>query len=113
MRATLLAILAALAVTRAVAAPAAQPAPAPVPAPPSKPEMEIRFCPSAQVRSYPLDADGRQQSLLLQAFTVTNRGDVPLRIEEIVIALLQDGRVVDSRTLDETDIDRWVGNGPP
>jgi murein DD-endopeptidase MepM/ murein hydrolase activator NlpD len=79
----------------------------------AEPRVEVRFCPAGQLRPYPLDSQGRQQGLLLQSFTVVNRGPDPFRIDEIDIALMKDGGVVDNRVLDAADIARWAGNGPP
>jgi murein DD-endopeptidase MepM/ murein hydrolase activator NlpD len=78
-----------------------------------QPALEIRFCPAGQLRSYPLDQRGRAQSLLVQGFVVINRGGEAVRIDGIDISLLDKGRRVDTRVLDQADIERWAGNGPP
>jgi hypothetical protein len=77
------------------------------------PPLEIRFCPASQLRSYPLDERGRAQSLLIQGFAIINRGEEPVMIDAIDISLLQQGRTLDTRVLDKTDIARWVETGPP
>jgi murein DD-endopeptidase MepM/ murein hydrolase activator NlpD len=78
-----------------------------------QPPLAIRFCPTGQLRPYPLDAKGRMQGLLLQGFTVVNQGEAPIKLEEIDISMLAKGQVVDNRVLDAAALDRWAGNGPP
>ncbi len=75
--------------------------------------IAIRFCPTGQLRPYPLDARGRMQALLLQAFTVVNQGEAPIKLDEIDISLMTKGQVVDNRVQDAEALDRWAGNGPP
>ncbi|MEN5146384.1 M23 family metallopeptidase [Brevundimonas diminuta] len=76
-------------------------------------DIAIQFCPKAQVRPYPLDADGRQQGLLLQAFTIVNRSPHDVDIQRVDLSLLDEGQVIDTRILDRRQIKRWGGNGPP
>jgi len=78
-----------------------------------QPDVAIHFCPSAQVRPYPLDADGRKQGLLLQAFTIVNRSAHIVDIQRLTLSLLDEGQVIDTRALDRQQIERWSGNGPP
>jgi murein DD-endopeptidase MepM/ murein hydrolase activator NlpD len=75
--------------------------------------VEVRFCPKAQVRPYPLDAGGRLQSLMVPGIVVINRGSEPLTIGRVAISLADHGRVLDTRELGAAEIERWVGNGPP
>jgi len=78
-----------------------------------QPDVEIRFCPGTQVRPYPLDAAGRQQGLLLQAFTIVNRSPHDIDIQRVDLSLLGEGQVIDTRVLDSQQMERWGGNGPP
>lgn len=77
------------------------------------PPVEVRFCPAAEVRPYPLDDTGRLQSLEVPGIVIINRSERPFRVEEVDISLLDHGRVLDRRVLGQSEIERWVGNGPP
>jgi murein DD-endopeptidase MepM/ murein hydrolase activator NlpD len=75
------------------------------------PPVEIRFCPSAAVHTYPLESRRGLQSLLLQNVAVINHGDAPFRIESIEIELLQSGRVLDSKKLDAKAVQHFADRG--
>lgn len=74
------------------------------------PDAELRFCPAGQVWAYPLDETGRSHSLLLQNLTVVNQGKTPLRVTALHIDLLANGTVVETRTLDRAQVERWGSN---
>ncbi len=77
-----------------------------------KPEsVEIRFCPAAAVRTYPLESRRDLQSLLLQNVAVINHADAPFKIDTIDIELLQANRVVESRKLDRESVQRIADRG--
>jgi murein DD-endopeptidase MepM/ murein hydrolase activator NlpD len=66
----------------------------------SNPALEIRFCPSAQVRTYPADSTRNVQSLVLQNLLVRNRSDQPLEVTGVDIELLKAGLVTDKRVVE-------------
>jgi murein DD-endopeptidase MepM/ murein hydrolase activator NlpD len=73
--------------------------------------IEIRFCPPSAVRTYPLESRRELQSLLLQNLAVINRGAATFKIKAITIELLRSGKVVESRRLDPTDLQRAADRG--
>jgi len=73
--------------------------------------LELRFCPSAQVRTYPLESRRAIEGLLLQNVAVINRGAAPVSLDAISIELLRGGETVDARTLDGSDIARIADRG--
>ncbi|MGH6964673.1 MAG: hypothetical protein ACREE0_09320, partial [Phenylobacterium sp.] len=86
MKLSLIALVAALVPAAAAAAPSA----------------EVRFCPAAVARTYPLDSLRGVQSLNLQNFAVLNTGDDPVEIAALDIDLVRAGKVIDRRTLSDT-----------
>jgi hypothetical protein len=62
--------------------------------------VEIRFCPTSAVRTYPLESRRDLQSLLLQNVAVINHSEAPFKIDNIDIELLQSNRAVELRKLD-------------
>lgn len=60
-------------------------------------KLEIRFCPSAQVRTFPLESRRGVQSLLLQNAAVINHGTSSADITDVTLELLQDASPVDTR----------------
>jgi murein DD-endopeptidase MepM/ murein hydrolase activator NlpD len=73
--------------------------------------VEVRFCPSSAVRSYPLESRRDLQSLLLQNVAVINRSSAPFKIDTIDIELLKSNRVVESRKLDQEAVQRIAERG--
>ena len=61
--------------------------------------LEIRFCPSSAVRTYPLESRRDLQSLMLQNVAIINHGEAPFKIDDIEIELLKAGQVLDSKNL--------------
>lgn len=78
-----------------------------------QPPVEIRFCPAAQARPYPLDSRGREQGLRLQNFAVVNLGSKAYEVIAIRIALLKGDRVMEERLLDSSEIRRWSDDQSP
>lgn len=74
--------------------------------------LEIRFCPAAQVRTYPLETRRGVQSLLLQNAVVINRGDAPASIRSVDLELLQESQVLDARRISGAALERAVASGP-
>src|SRR6185295_9263046 len=72
--------------------------------------VQVRFCPPAQMRAYPLDEQGRLKSLQISGIAIINRGSRAFVIERITISLLDHGRALDARMLEGPEIARWVGN---
>jgi len=74
--------------------------------------IEIRFCPAAVVRSYPLDSLRGVQSLHLQNVAAFNRGGGPVELREIEIALLRGGEVQDVRRIAGESLMAALRGGP-
>jgi len=72
---------------------------------------EIRFCPSTQVRPYPLNAQRDIKGLLLHNIAIVNRDGEPLRVTAVTIELLAGDSVVDSRRLAGTALDKIAERG--
>ena len=72
---------------------------------------EIRFCPSAQVRPYPLNAQRDVEGLLLHNIAILNRDGVPLQVTAITIELLAGDSVVDSRRLEGPALEKIAERG--
>jgi murein DD-endopeptidase MepM/ murein hydrolase activator NlpD len=75
------------------------------------PKVDIGFCPSGRVHTYPADERNRVQSLLLQNVAITNRGDAPVDVRAIQIALLRHGEATDTRTLSAAEVARYADAG--
>lgn len=60
--------------------------------------LEVRFCPEAVARTYPLDSLRSVQGLLLQNVVVINHG-APVKLEAIEIELMRGADAVDSRLI--------------
>jgi len=73
--------------------------------------VEIRFCPAAAVRIYPLESRRELQSLLLQNAAVINLGQVAFDVKEIDLELLETGQVLDTKRLDAKAIRRIADRG--
>src|SRR5262249_8902458 len=74
--------------------------------------LEVRFCPSAQVRTYPLESQRGIQGLILQNAVVINRSSAPVELVGVDIALLQTGQVSDSRHIEGAELARIGAGGP-
>jgi murein DD-endopeptidase MepM/ murein hydrolase activator NlpD len=66
--------------------------------------LQLRFCPSAQVRTYPLESRSGIEGLLLQNVAVINRGAAAVNVNSISIELLRAGETLDARKLDAADV---------
>jgi murein DD-endopeptidase MepM/ murein hydrolase activator NlpD len=75
------------------------------------PSVEIRFCPAATIRTYPLESRREIQSLVLQNLAVVNHGSAAFKINAIELELLQAGQVIDSKKLDAKAIERFADRG--
>jgi len=73
-------------------------------------DLEVRFCPAGQARSYPLNSERGAQGLVLQNLAIVNAGLADIHLSGVRIELLRDGEVVDSRRLGAADLTR-VGKG--
>lgn len=74
------------------------------------PGLEIRFCPAAQVRTYPLESRRGIQSLVLQNTAVVNAGPAPVDVAEVDFALMAKGASVDERHIRSDDLAAFAGN---
>jgi murein DD-endopeptidase MepM/ murein hydrolase activator NlpD len=73
--------------------------------------VEIRFCPTSAVRTYPLESRRDLQSLLLQNAAIINHGQRPFDVKEIELELLQAGKIFDTKKLDGKAIQRSADRG--
>jgi murein DD-endopeptidase MepM/ murein hydrolase activator NlpD len=74
--------------------------------------LEVRFCPAAQVRTYPLESRRNIQGLLLQNTAVVNHGSAQVALTEVDIDLLQGGAVVDARRITGDELTKLAASGP-
>lgn len=74
-------------------------------------ELEIRFCPSVQVRSFPLESRRGVQSLLLQNAAIINHAASSADITDITLELLEDDAAVDTRRIAGAELARMAGAG--
>ncbi len=73
--------------------------------------LEIRFCPAAQARTFPLESSRGVQSLLLQNAAIINRGVSPAEITEVTLELLRDANPVDIRRIAGSDLVGMADSG--
>jgi murein DD-endopeptidase MepM/ murein hydrolase activator NlpD len=73
--------------------------------------LEVRFCPSGQVRTYPLESSRDIQSLLLQNTVVVNRGTAPVEVGQVDVALMAKGVAVDEKHLAGDDLKAFAASG--
>ena len=72
---------------------------------PSASPLEIRICPAAVARSYPLQDAARIQGLVLHNVAVVNRGPAPVTLRAIELQLLDKGQVIDTRRFEGPGLD--------
>ena len=77
----------------------------------AEPVAEIRFCPAAVARPYPLDSLRGVQGLVLQNVALLNTGAAPVEVEAIDIDLLRAGKVIDRRTLSDALVASAIKGG--
>ena len=73
--------------------------------------LELRFCPSVQVRTYPLESRRGIEGLLLQNVAVINRGAATVSVGSISIELLRGDETLDARKLDAADVTHIADRG--
>ncbi|HEY5072306.1 MAG TPA: M23 family metallopeptidase [Caulobacteraceae bacterium] len=73
-------------------------------------KIEIRFCPAARVRAYPLESRRRIESVVLQNAAIINHGAAPLEVTAVAIDLMRDGEAVETRRLAGRELARAGGN---
>lgn len=74
--------------------------------------LEIRFCPAAQVRTFPLESGRGVQSLLLQNIAVINRGAAPADVADVTLELLREANALDTRRIAGADLASVTAAGP-
>ena len=72
---------------------------------------EIRFCPSAQVRPYPLNAQRDVEGLLLHNIAIVNRDADPMAVTAVTIELRSGDGVVDTRRFEGRALDKIAARG--
>lgn len=82
-----------------------------VPASAASANLELRFCPSSQVRTYPLESRREIESLLLQNVAVINRSAMSVKVEAITIDLMRGGEAVESRRFNSSDVASIASRG--
>ncbi len=73
--------------------------------------LEIRFCPAAQARTFPLESSRGVQSLLLQNAAIINHGVSSAEITEVTLELLRDANPVDIRRIAGSDLVGMADSG--
>src|SRR5690242_21423788 len=73
--------------------------------------LEVRFYPDAPFYTYELDAAHSASSLLIHNIAVINDGSGPVNVTEVQIELRSNGRALDVRTLDATELSRAAASG--
>jgi len=76
------------------------------------PALEVRFCPAAVARTYPLESRRNIQSLVLQNLAVLNHGGQPVELTGIEIELMQAGQALDLRRISGPDLAKVAASGP-
>jgi hypothetical protein len=74
--------------------------------------FEIRFCPAAQVRTFPLESLRGVQSLLLQNVAIINHGATAAEITAIDFELRNGGAAVDTRRIADASLAELAASGP-
>jgi hypothetical protein len=73
--------------------------------------LEVRFCPAAQIRTYPLESHRGIQSLVLQNVAVINNGPAPVDVTGLDISLQQAGETLDTRRIAPADLTKVADHG--
>jgi murein DD-endopeptidase MepM/ murein hydrolase activator NlpD len=74
--------------------------------------LEIRFCPAAQVRTYPLESHREIRSLVLQNMAVINHGTDAVDVAEIDLSLMQAGEALDVKRIKGAELQQFTAGGP-
>ena len=74
--------------------------------------LEIRFCPAAQVRTYPLESRRDIRSLVLQNLLVINHGTDPVDVTEIDLSLMQGADALDLKRIKGAELQQFTAGGP-
>lgn len=77
----------------------------------AKEAVEIRTC-GSEIGTAPLNDERHVQSLLLQSFAIANKGDTPIKLDNVMLELLDKGEVQDTRILGHADIVRAAASAP-
>ena len=72
---------------------------------------QIRFCPAAQVRTYPEENHRNISGLLLQNVAIVNNDQTPFEVKAITIELLRGDEVVDTRRMTGDDVAHNAAQG--
>jgi hypothetical protein len=75
-------------------------------------KFEVRFCPAAQVRTFPLESLRGVQSLLLQNVAIINHMAAAAEITAIDLELWNGGTAIDTRRITGTSLADVAGSGP-
>lgn len=75
-------------------------------------DVAVKFCPTEQIRTYPLESQRGVQSLLLQNVLVTHAGPAPIEIVGIDVELMAGGEVKDTRHIAGADLKTAAAAGP-
>lgn len=75
-------------------------------------DVTVKFCPSEQARTYPLESQRGVQSLLLQNVLVSHAGGAPVEIIGVDVDLMASGEVKDTRRISGADLKTASASGP-
>jgi peptidase M23-like protein len=73
--------------------------------------LDIRFCPSGQVRAYPLESGRPIESLVLQNIVIINRLKARAVITDVDLEVMRGGQAIEARRLKGQDLERAARNG--
>ncbi|HZX89720.1 MAG TPA: hypothetical protein VFE67_03685, partial [Rudaea sp.] len=74
--------------------------------------LEIRFCPAAQARTFPLESLRGVQSLLLQNVVIINHAATVAEITAIDLELSNGGAAIDTRRIADVSLADVAASGP-
>lgn len=69
-------------------------------------DLEVRFCPTGVLHSYPASEDRKVKTLVVQNIAVVNTSAAPAEVTSIQIDLLRGGDAIDTRRFTPADIER-------
>src|SRR5690349_7662943 len=81
-------------------------------APAAAGSIDIQFCPSAELRTYPLESRRQIESVLLQDLAIVHAEEGHVEITGIDIALLHSGEIIDTRRFVGAKLKRSLSQGP-
>jgi len=73
--------------------------------------LEIRFCPTTELRTFPVESGRGAQSILVQNVAVINRRASRIQLTAVDFELQRDGITIDTRSVPTADLTRMGASG--